>query len=89
MGNYSYYNTINNDPIVDIYQEGTKRIYILVVPDEVNRVEKYTLDLGTAKHALVYHLNPGSSEMKVSEVNTDDGLLEMEVTETPVFVQAK
>lgn len=89
MGNYSYYNTINQDPIVDVYQEGDKRIYILVVPDEVGRVEKYTLDLGTAKQAMVYHLNPGSSEMKVSEVNTNDGLLEMEVTETPVFVQAK
>lgn len=89
MGDYSYFNTINQDPVVDIYQNGNKRMYILLVPDEVDRKEKYTLDLQNAKFALIYTLTPGSDAMSVKEVKTDNGVIEMEVTETPVFVEAK
>lgn len=90
MGNYSYYNTINTDPAVDMYKLGNKMMYVLLVPDEVDRKEKYQLDLGSGvKKALVYTLNPGSDHMIIKEVATDDGLLDVEVTETPVFVQAK
>ncbi|ETZ22620.1 hypothetical protein [Pedobacter sp. V48] len=89
MGNYYYYNTINQDPLVDIYQSGKKRMYILVVPDEVDRKEKYELDLNFAKKAIIRTLNPGSNQMTSKEVDTDNGILEIEVTETPVFVEAK
>lgn len=90
MGNYSYYNTIHTDPIVDIYSNGNKKMYVLVVPDEVDRKENYQLDLGIGiKKALVYTLKPGANQMDVKEVSTDDGLLDVEVTETPVFIQAK
>lgn len=89
MGNYAYYNTINKDPLVDVYQLGKKRMYILVVPDEQDRKEKYTLDLQHAKKAVIYTLVPGADQMKAKEVDTDHGLLDVEVTETPVFVQAK
>ncbi|WP_144009566.1 hypothetical protein [Pedobacter nyackensis] len=90
MGNYNYYNTISNDPIVDIYKLGNKMMYVLFVPDEVDRKEKYQLDLGSGtKTALIYSLNPGSDQMITKEVPTNDGLLELETTETPIFVQAK
>lgn len=90
MGNYSYFNTINTDPIVDMYKLGNKTMYVLLVPDEVDRKEKYQLDLGSGiKKALIYTLNPGSDSMITKEVATDDGLLDLEVTETPIFVQVK
>ncbi|ALL05838.1 hypothetical protein AQ505_10235 [Pedobacter sp. PACM 27299] len=89
MGDYYYLNTINKDPIVDVYQYGKKRMYVLVVPDESDRKEKYTLDLGAAKKALIYTLQPGKDAMSVKEVTVPGGVLEIEVTETPIFVEAK
>lgn len=89
MGDYAYFNTINKDPLVDIYQLGKKRMYVLVVPDEVDRKQTYQLDLQNAKKATIYTLKPGANQMEAKEVSTKGGLLEIEVTETPVFVQAK
>lgn len=89
MGDYYYLNTINNDPVVDVYQLGKKRMFVLLVPDEVDRKEKYTLDLQNAKKALIYTITPGQDAMSVKEVDTPNGVLELEVSETPIFVQAK
>ncbi|WP_448634057.1 hypothetical protein [Pedobacter panaciterrae] len=89
MGDYYYFNSINEDPVVDIYQNGQKRMYVLVVPDEIDRKEKYLLDLNRAKKALIHQLNPGSDKMITKEVATKNGLLEVEVTETPIFIEAK
>ncbi|MDR6782482.1 hypothetical protein ABIE26_001030 [Pedobacter africanus] len=90
MGNYSYYNTISKDPVVDIYSYQNKKMYVLLVPDETDRKENYQLDLGAGiKKAVIYKLNPGSSSMNVKEVATEDGFLNLEVTETPMFVEAK
>ncbi|WP_449440307.1 hypothetical protein [Pedobacter steynii] len=89
MGDYYYYNSINDDPIVDIYQNGKKRMYVLVVPDEIDRREKYFLDLNQAKKAIIHQLNPGSDNMITKEVATKNGVVEVEVTETPIFIEAK
>lgn len=89
MGDYVYYNTIYKDPIVDIYQKGKERIYVLLVPDEADRKEKYTLNLGAVKKALVYRLSPYSDQINVETVDVENGRLELEVTETPMFVKAK
>ncbi|MBB5436359.1 hypothetical protein HDC92_000023 [Pedobacter sp. AK017] len=89
MGNFFYFNTINDDPIVDIYRSGKKSIYILTVPDEVDRKEKYKLDLNGAKTAIIYTLIPGADEMQAKEVKTNNGFLEITVTETPVFVEGR
>lgn len=89
MGDYTYYNTIHTDPIVDVYQKGKDRVFVLLVPDEIDRKEKYSLNLGPVKKATVYRLNPDSDHMNTEVVNVDNGLLELEVTETPIFVIAK
>lgn len=89
MGAYTYFNTVNEDPIVDIYKLGNQKMYVLCVPDEVDRKEDYQLDLKGAKTAVIYTLNPGHDEMLVKEVPIQNGLLKIEVTETPVFVSAK
>lgn len=88
MGNYKYYNTVHDDPIVDIYKDGSKTMYVLVVPDEVDRKELYKLDLKGASKANIYTLNPGHDEMIKKEVNLENSLLSVTVTETPVFVEA-
>jgi hypothetical protein len=89
MGNYTYFNTINSDPIVDVYTAENKKMYVLVVPDEVDRKDDYELDLQGAKKAFIYTLKPGSEKMTVKETATENGMLKLTVTETPVFVEAK
>ena len=87
MGDYKYYNTINDDPIVDIYALKNKKIYILTVPDEIDRKEDYNLDLNGAKGAVIYTLQPEGKEMEKKQVSVSNGFLKVNVTETPVFVE--
>lgn len=89
MGNYFYKETISNDPLVDVYVSGGKKMYVLTIPDEKNRTGIYHLQLQGAKTANVYHLQPGANNMKVSNVKTSGGKITVAVTETPVFVQGE
>jgi hypothetical protein len=88
MGNYVYQNTINQDPAVDVYKLHDKTMYVLVVPDQIDRKEDYELNLHKAKRARIYTLKAGSDTMTSKEYNTSAGKLTVNVTETPVFVEA-
>ena len=87
MGDYSYIKTISNDPLIDQYKLGNKTMYILTIPDETNRKANYTLDLGTAKKASIHNLKIGGDVMDSKQMNTTNGKLTIEVSETPVFVE--
>ena len=87
MGDYDYIKTISKDPLVDLYKLGKNTMYVLMIPDETGRTGSYTLDLGRAKKANIYHLKIGADVMDKSQVNTINGKLKIEVAETPVFVE--
>jgi hypothetical protein len=87
IGNYFYKSTDNTDPIVDRYVLGSKTMYVLTIPDQKNRTGTYTLDLGNSTTAAIYTLTAGASAMTKTTVNTVNGKLTINVTETPVFVQ--
>ena len=86
MGSYTYRSTVNTNPLVDKYISGSKKMYVLTIPDQKNRTATYILDLGTAK-ANIYTLKIGSDKAAVATVNTVAGKLSVNVTETPVFVE--
>jgi hypothetical protein len=88
MGEYIYDNTINNDPVVDVYKYKNRTIYVLLVPDEIDRQEDYELNLNNAKRARIRYLKPGSDTMIVKDVSTNNGILKIKVTETPIFIEA-
>jgi hypothetical protein len=88
MGDYGYIKTISKDPLVDVYKMGDKTMYVLTIPDETGRTGSYTLDLGKAKTANIYHLKIGADIMDKTTVNTINGKVKIEVTETPMFVEA-
>ncbi len=88
MGDYNYQKTISGDPLVDVYTSGNKTMYILTIPDETGRNGKYTLDLGNALKANVYNLKIGADAMVESQVATQNGKLQVNVTETPIFIEA-
>jgi hypothetical protein len=88
MGDYNYTKTISRDPLVDQYQLGNKTIYVLMIPDETGRKGSYTLDLGNARKANIYHLRIGADVTDKTVAGTVKGKLKIEVTETPVFVEA-
>lgn len=87
MGDYNYIKTISSDPLIDQYKLSNKTMYILTIPDETGRKSTYTLDLGTAKKAIIHNLKIGADVMDNRQVNTINGKLTVEVTETPVFVE--
>ena len=88
MGQYTYKETLSQDPIVDVYVFGAKTMYVLAIPDEKNRKGNYELTLKGAKTATIYNLQAGSDAMSTKTVQISSGKLSIEVTETPVFVQA-
>jgi hypothetical protein len=87
LGKYHYVKTINSDPIVDIYRVGEKEMYVLTVPDEKGRTESYTLDLNSAKQAVIHTLNAEKVNMESEVLNTVNGKITITVTETPIFVE--
>ncbi len=87
MGNYTFRATLNNDPLVDVYQLGNKRMYVLLIPDEKNRTATCQLNLGNAKSALIHTLKIGADVMNTQAIKTNNGKLMIKVRETPVFVE--
>jgi len=87
MGDYSYIKTISMDPLVDQYKLGNKTMYVLTIPDETNRKASYTLNLGNAKKANIRSLKIGADVMDNRQVNTINGKVTIDVSETPVFVE--
>ncbi|GAB3845980.1 hypothetical protein GCM10028822_05300 [Hymenobacter terrigena] len=85
LGNYVYKGTINRDPIVDRYEANGSTAYALVVPDEQGRTASYTLNLGTDS-ARIYQPQIGQAAMRLTRVRTQNGQLQLTVTETPTFV---
>ena len=86
FGEYTYKETINKNPIVDRYTYNNTSMYMLVIPDEESRSETYTLDLGKSINAYIYTPTIGSYNMKLVTKKTKNGKIDIEVTETPVFV---
>lgn len=89
MGNYTYVNTINANPLVDVYTNGTKNMYVLTVPDQKNKKANYSLNLGTGKlTANIYKPKAGAAAMTKTTSLTTLGKITIAVTETPTFVEA-
>ncbi|ACU04162.1 beta-galactosidase [Pedobacter heparinus] len=88
MGSFKYLENKGIDPIVDIYSENKRKIYVLYIPDEIGRTARYELDLGNATTATIYTLVPGADDMKLEKANTTNGKLTLNVSETPIFVES-
>lgn len=88
MGDYQYKATISQDPLVDVYQWGSKKMYVLMIPDEKGRTGHYTINFGTAKTAIVHNLQTGTGTMGSTPEKTVNGKFDVLVSETPLFVEA-
>jgi len=89
IGDYHFASTLNKDPLVDVYVLEGKKTYVLTIPDQVGRTKSYDLDLGQSKEAVIYTLAIGKDEMDHKTVPIKNGILRIQVTETPVFIQPK
>jgi hypothetical protein len=87
IGEYFYQKTLNTDPIVDLYTLDDKSIYVLTVPDERGREEKFELAVGNRKQVRIHELVVGAKEMKISTKDVANGKITVNVTETPIFVE--
>ena len=86
LGQYTYRQTIDTDPIVDRYELDGNQAYAVMIGDEKGRTAQYTLDLGNAAQAKIYTPKPGSDVMDLQTVATINGKLTITATETPVFI---
>ena len=87
LGDFVYKGTLNRNPIVDQYEANGRTAYVLVVPDEQGRTANYTLAVGTDS-ARIYQPQIGQANMRMTRVRTQNGQLQLTVTETPTFVVA-
>jgi hypothetical protein len=87
IGNFQFKENLSTDPVVDVYGLNDRKIFVMFVPDEKDRKASYKLDLAGATSATVYTLVPGAEKMSSKVVATPKGILEITLTETPVFVE--
>ncbi|MBE7177676.1 MAG: beta-galactosidase [Mucilaginibacter polytrichastri] len=87
LGDFTYKNTISQNPLVDVYESGNKTIYVLTLATQNDKSINYTLDLAGAQSAEKLELQPGSADMKKTQVKTAQGKLQVSVSETPVFIR--
>lgn len=86
LGKYTYKETLSQDPLVDRYEYQGRSAYVLMIPDETGRTAPYRLDLRDAVSANVYSPTPGQDSMRVQPALLSNGLLDLTVSETPIFV---
>jgi hypothetical protein len=87
LGDYKYEQTISSDPMVDVYKNDGKKIYVLWIPDEVGRKAVYNLNLKGIASAKIHRLVVGADDMKTEIAAVKNGTLQLQVTETPVFIE--
>lgn len=87
MGDFHFLKNINTSPMVDVYSLDKRKIYVLFIPDEENRKIPFRLNLGAGSSAKIYTLVPGANEMSEKTVAVANGILNLTLTETPVFVE--
>ncbi len=86
MGNYTYVKTISADPMVDVYTDGKKTMYVLLIPDQKGRTGTYTLNTSNSNPLNLYNLKIGADAMTSTSVTPVNNKLVIPVSETPVFV---
>ena len=86
FGEYTYKETLKNDPIVDRYEWNGYSMYAVMIGDEVGRTGNSTINLGDAIAATIYTPTATGDMMATQTVNVVNGQLTITATETPVFV---
>jgi hypothetical protein len=86
LGDFTYKGTISKYPLVDVYRNGNKTIYALMLPTQSGSSTSTILNLGTGNNATEYQFNPGSDDMTKTPLTAVNHNLKIKVGETPVFV---
>ncbi|GAB3222922.1 T9SS type A sorting domain-containing protein [Spirosoma arcticum] len=86
IGDYSYRETINRDPIVDRYELNGQSAYVLVVPDEKGRTATYNLPIKMGETVQLRTPVAGRDTMSRQIITSTTGTISVNVSETPVFV---
>jgi hypothetical protein len=89
LGNYSYRETISQNPLVDVYKSGSKTIYAMVSPSQEGKAVAYNLTVPAAKQFVVYQPIAGALSMAKRTEKPVNGTLKITVTETPLFVEVQ
>ncbi|WP_352432871.1 hypothetical protein [Mucilaginibacter sp. PAMB04168] len=87
LGNYSYRETISKTPLVDVYRNGNKVIYVLTIPDQTGKNVAYNLSLPGVKQVTVHQLHAGTDAMESHQQSVGNNTVALTVTETPLFVE--
>ncbi|CAM4384265.1 hypothetical protein SAMN06265348_11454 [Pedobacter westerhofensis] len=87
MGDFHFVKNMKTDPIVDVYGLNGRKIFVMFVPDEQDRRTAFRLNMGTASSVTVYTPVAGADSMRAKIVATPKGILNIMLTETPVFVE--
>ncbi len=87
FGDFIYDSTINCMPIVDRYILNDKKMYVIINPKSDTKSEKsYLLDMGASTAAYIYKPSPNKDFMDVERKITDLGKVQIDASESPVFV---
>ncbi len=87
IGSLEYKETISRHPLVDLYEKKGKRYYVLVSPTQNNTTSSYSLPLRGVAKVAIHILAPGKDKATTEIKALTNGSLQVQVSETPVFVE--
>jgi hypothetical protein len=87
LGEFHFVKTHHSNPFVDEYGLGKRKIFALVVPDEVGKEISYELNVNESVEILKHELQANSTTMKTTRVPVTNGKINITVTETPIFIE--
>ncbi len=87
LGDFSYLKSMNSDPIIDLYQHEGRRILVATLPSETGAIRRHHLNLKGVKKVRIHYLQYDTPNMKTEEKSLSKGGLDIELSETPLFIE--
>lgn len=88
IGSFVYSESLESNPVVDVYVNKQKKIYVLYSPTETGVEREYLLRLPAGVNQVKLHrMAENSDHATVENKVVNDGKLTLQLTETPIFIE--
>ncbi|GAB2689112.1 hypothetical protein GCM10027037_09780 [Mucilaginibacter koreensis] len=86
MGNYRYEKTVNQQPLIDIYRQGNKTLYVITNTDDAHQIN-YNFKTLNHRQVALYRLNAGGDAAVKTILTASKNQVALKLSGTPVVLE--
>jgi hypothetical protein len=86
MGSYRYQQTISQQPMIDVYRHGEKKLYVLINNNDTHQVN-YAFKTKNHKQVALYQLTPGADAATKTIRTVKQNQVILQLNGTPVVLE--